>query len=219
MAYLLLFLEGILTFVSPCLLPMLPVYALYFAGDGKKGTGRTLAHALGFVAGFTLVFLALGAFAGSLGSLLVRHQVVFNIVTGAIVVAFGLAYLGVFRLPWLTGMQDRKVAITGFLSAVLFGMVFSISWTPCVGPFLGSALTQASQSASALRGILLLLCFSAGLGIPFVLGAMLIDRLKSVFDFIKRHYGVITKVSGALLIAVGIAIATGLWGRLLALLA
>ena len=108
--------------------------------------------------------------------------------------------------------------VTGLLSAYAFGLVFSISWTPCVGAFLGSALMLASRSGSAAQGALLLLCYSAGLGIPFVLSALLIDRLKGAFDWIKRNYGVITRASGLLLVLIGLAMAFGLLGRLLALL-
>ena len=211
MQYLLSFLEGIITFISPCLLPMLPIYVSYFAGGGEKSTGRTLKNALGFVLGFTVVFICLGAFAGTLGGLLWKYRTVLNVVTGLVVVFFGLNYLGVFKFNIFRGlggsMGEKEL---GFFSSFAFGLVFSIGWTPCVGAFLGSALMLASQQGTALKGILLLLVYSAGLGIPFVVSALLIDKLKGAFGFIKRNYKIINIVCGSLLIAVGVLMMTGL---------
>ena len=218
MQYLISFLEGIITFISPCLLPMLPVYLSYFAGGGEQGTRRTLANAAGFVLGFTCIFVAMGALAGTVGGFLAGHGRLVDLVCGGVVICFGLSYLGVFRLPF-AGRQGR--AVSGemvFFSAVLFGMVFSLGWTPCVGAFLGSALMLASQQGQALVGMGMLLCYSLGLGIPFLLSAVLIDRLKSAFDLIKKHYTLIDRICGALLILVGIFMATGHLGRLLAVL-
>jgi cytochrome c-type biogenesis protein len=220
MQYILLFLEGIITFISPCLLPMLPIYLSYFAGE-KSGKGSGLVGALGFVSGFTLVFILMGAFSGTVGSLFLRHQTVVNIVTGAIVILFGLSFLGVIKINFGKGMNSKHLSserTAGFWSAFLFGIVFSIGWTPCVGTFLGSALMIAAQQGSVLTGILLLLVYSLGLGIPFIVSALLIDKLKTTFDFIKRHYQVITTVSGIFLIIVGILMVTGRLGRLLAAL-
>lgn len=219
MQYVIAFLEGIITFISPCLLPMLPVYISYFAGGGERNTGRALRGALGFVAGFTVVFLLLGALAGTAGSLLREYRTAVNLVTGLIVVFFGLNYLGVFRLKLFRGSRwTVNTDSMGFFPAVLFGMVFSVGWTPCVGAFLGSALMLASQQAHLAEGILMLLAYSLGLGIPFVLSAVLIDYVKTGFDWIKQHYGVINVISGGLLVLVGILMASGLLGRLLSLL-
>lgn len=219
MQYVIAFLEGIVTFISPCLLPMLPVYISYFAGGGDRSTGKTLKNALGFVAGFTVVFVALGALAGTLGSFLKEYQAGVNLVSGLIVVFFGLNFLGVFKLNLFRGggsaVQTHKM---GFFSALVFGMVFSVGWTPCVGTFLGSALMLASQQAHAAEGMLMLLAYSLGLGIPFVLSAVLIDYLKSAFQWIKKNYRVINAVSGSLLILIGILMATGMLGRFLSLL-
>ena len=219
MQYLISFLEGIVTFISPCLLPMLPVYISYFAGGEVRGTGRTVRNALGFVLGFTLVFVAMGALAGTLGSFLQNHQTAVNVISGLIVIAFGLHFLGVFQLNFFRG-SSRSVRSEdmGFFPAVLFGVVFSLGWTPCVGAFLGSALALASQQGHVGTGMLMLLAYSLGLGIPFLFSAVLIDRLKSAFDWIKRHYGIINRVCGVLLILVGILMATGTMGRLLSLL-
>jgi cytochrome c-type biogenesis protein len=219
MQYLIAFLEGIITFISPCLLPMLPIYISYFAGGGQRSTGKTLKGALGFVAGFTLVFIAMGALAGTVGGFLREYQTAVNIVSGLIVVVFGLNFLGIFKLNLFKGSQHAvKTGDMGFLSAFVFGVIFSVGWTPCVGAFLGSALMLASQQAHAVEGMLMLLAYSLGLGIPFVLSAVLIDYLKGAFGWIKKNYAVINTVSGVALILVGILMMTGTLGRLLSLL-
>ena len=219
MQYLLLFLEGVITFISPCLLPMLPIYLSFFAA-GDTDRRRTLRNALGFVLGFTIVFIIMGAFMGVMGKLVREYQTVLNIVTGAIVILFGLNFMGVLKIGFLNraSQQDANVKDLNFLSSMLFGIVFSIGWTPCVGAFLGSALLLASQGGSLLQGIVMLLAFSLGLGIPFVVSALLVDRLKGAFDFIKRHYRVINLVSGLVLVIVGILMATGYMGYWLSLL-
>lgn len=216
MQYIISFLEGIITFISPCLLPMIPIYLTYFAGSGERTTKKTVIGALGFVSGFTLVFVAMGALAGSIGSLFTRHQHIVNIVCGLIVIFFGLNFMGVFKINLFKGMKKSvNTDNMNFFSAVLFGIVFSLGWTPCVGAFLGSALMMASREGQALQGILMLLCYSLGLGIPFILSAVLIDSLKGAFTFIKKHYKIINFVSGCLLIIVGILMATGTLGRIL----
>lgn len=219
MQYFIAFLEGIITFISPCLLPLLPVYVSYFAGGEERTTWKTLKNAFGFVTGFTVVFVLMGALAGAVGGFLKEYQTAVNIITGGIVVLFGLNFLGVIRLKLFRGMKhSSEQSAPGFFSSLLFGMVFSVSWTPCVGAFLGSALMLASQQGQTLVGVLMLFAYSLGLGVPFVAGAVLIDKLKSAFDFIKRNYKVINVISGFLLILVGIFMMTGLLGRLLAVL-
>lgn len=219
MQYLLLFLEGIITFISPCLLPMLPVYVSFFSA-GEPDRRRTLKNSLGFVFGFTLVFVALGAFAGTLGKALTQHAAAVNIVTGAVVILLGLNFIGVINIGFLnrTTQKSTNVGNLRFHSSVLFGIVFSIGWTPCVGAFLGSALMMASQQGGMTAGAFMLLIYSLGLGIPFVVSALLLDRLKSAFGFIKRRYRIINFISGALLVVVGILMATGLMGQFLSLL-
>lgn len=218
MQYLISLLEGVITFLSPCLLPMLPVYISYFAG-GQAGSKKTVTNALGFILGFTLVFTAMGALAGTLGSFLRRYQTAVNIVSGGVVILFGLHYLGVFKWSLFRGSSANvDTQNLGFLSSVLFGAVFSIGWTPCVGVFLGSALMLASQQGHVLEGTLMLLVYSMGLGIPFFLSALLIDKLKGAFAFVKRNYTVINRICGVFLILVGIVMATGMMNRLLSLL-
>ena len=219
MQYLISFLEGVTTFISPCLLPMLPIYISYFAGgSGNRSTKKALKNALGFVLGFTVVFIALGAVAGTLGSLLREYRTIINIVTGAVVVFFGLHFLGLFELNIFKGTKGfSRGKELGFFSAVLFGVIFSVGWTPCVGVFLGSALMLASQQGETMTGILMLLSYSIGLGIPFIVSAVLIDKLKSTFNFIKKHYRIINTVCGTLLIAVGLLMMTGSLGKILSL--
>ena len=215
MQYAITFLEGIISFISPCMLPMLPIYISYFAG-GSGSKHRVLLRAICFVLGFTATFSLLGLFAGTLGSLLSMHQTAVNIITGIIVIIFGLSYLDVIKLPFFKGMQSGRKIESAF-SAFLFGMIYSISLTPCVGAFLGSALMLASNSSTALTGFFLLIAYSLGLGIPFIISAVLIDKLNSAFTFIKKHYKVINLICGIFLIVVGLMMAFGLLGKLLAL--
>ena len=211
--YLITFLEGIISFISPCMLPMLPIYVSYFAGGADKKE-HILKRAVCCVLGFTVVFSALGIFAGTLGNFLAKYETAVNIVTGAVVIIFGLGYLEVIALPFFKGIQNFK-KLDGAFSAFVFGMIYSVSLTPCVGAFLGSALMLASNSQTAFQGLLLLLLYSAGLGIPFVVSAVLLDKLGEVFDFIKKHYGVINKVCGIFLIVVGISMMFGFMNALL----
>lgn len=215
MQYILAFLEGIITFISPCLLPMLPVYVSYFAGNNNKTTAKTLTNAIGFVCGFTTVFITLGALAGTVGSFLAKYQVAVNIVTGLVVVFFGLNFMGVLKLNIFKGMSKGKNENElGFFSSYIFGLSFSISWTPCVGVFLGSALMLASQQGTIITGIVMLVLYSLGLGIPFVLSAVLIEKLKTTFNFIKKNYKVINIICGVLLIIVGLLMMSGLLSKL-----
>ena len=219
MEYLISFLEGIIAFLSPCLLPMLPIYISYFAGGGERTMKKTLTNVSGFVLGFTAVFVAMGALAGTLGSFLTRYQTWVNLVCGLVVIFFGLNYMGVLKLKLFQGGgRDMDASNMGFGSAVLFGIIFSVGWTPCVGAFLGSALMLASQQGSMLRGIGMLLAYSLGLGVPFFMSAVLIDKLKAAFNWVKSHYRAVNLVAGGLLVLVGILMATGLLGRLLAVL-
>ena len=219
MDYIATFPEGVITFVSPCLLPMLPLYLAYFAGDANESVAskggshlvRTIGHALGFVLGFTLVFVLMGVAAGAIGGLLVEHAAVVNVVCGLVVIVFGLHYAGVFESKLLN--RTLKPATSGkphsFASSVAFGVVFAIGWTPCVGVFLGSALALAATSSSALHGMALLLCYSAGLALPLLVSAIAIDQLAGAFDAIKRNYRTINRVCGILLVIMGALMATG----------
>jgi cytochrome c-type biogenesis protein len=219
MQYIVVFLEGIITFISPCLLPMIPIYISYFAGGGERETKRTLKCASGFVLGFTIVFTLMGALAGTVGSFLREYQIAVNIISGVIVIFFGLNFLGVIKMNLFKG-SSRSVDTNnmGLISAILFGIIFSIGWTPCVGAFLGSALMMASQQGSAMTGVLMLLIYSLGLGVPFIFSAVLIDKLKTAFDWIKRNYNVINTICGSFLIIVGLMMATGTMGKLISII-
>lgn len=214
MQYLITFLEGIISFISPCMLPMLPLYISYFAGNADHKRNIFL-RAGAFVLGFTAVFTALGLFAGTLGGFLAKYQTAVNLICGIIVILFGLSYLEVISLPFFRGMTAGRNVTTVF-SAFLFGMIYSVSLTPCVGAFLGSALMLASTSGGAAKGALLLLVYSLGLGIPFLFSAVLIDKLQSAFGFIKSHYRIINLICGIFLILVGLLMALGYMNSLLA---
>ncbi|MDO4746406.1 MAG: cytochrome c biogenesis protein CcdA [Bacillota bacterium] len=216
MQYLISFLEGIITFISPCILPMLPIYVSYFAGGGERQTRKTMMNAMGFVVGFTVVFVIMGMMAGTVGGFLREYQMAVNIITGAIVIVFGASFLGLFKLNIFKGINKQMdTHELGFFSSLVFGLVFSIGWTPCVGAFLGSALMMASQQGQMLTGMLMLLAYSIGLGIPFIISAILIDQLKSAFGWIKKNYKVINIVCGVFLIIIGIHMATGTMGYFL----
>ena len=156
MQYAVAFLEGIITFISPCLLPMLPIYISYFAGGGERSTKKTLLGALGFVSGFTVIFVAMGTLAGTIGSFLREYKGAVNLISGLIVILFGLNFLGIFKMNLFRGgsktLNSREM---GFFPAMLFGIIFSLGWTPCVGAFLGSALMLAAQQGHVIKGMLI----------------------------------------------------------------
>lgn len=218
MQYFITFLEGIISFISPCMLPLLPLYITYFAGGtDKKDTEkkyRVFFRALSFVAGFTLIFSLMGLFAGSIGALFRAHSVIVNIVTGAVVVVFGLSYLGIIPMNYLKGSKGGRYA-GSVVSAFVFGIIYSVSLTPCIGAFLGSALMMASNSGTAFTGVLLLITYSLGLGIPFLISALLTESLSAFFGTVKKHYRIINLVSGLFLIALGVLMMTGLFTRII----
>lgn len=218
MQYFIAFLEGIITFISPCLLPMIPLYVSYFAGGKERTTKKTVKNALGFILGFTIVFVLMGALAGTFGQLLNEYKKIVDLVTGLVVIFFGLNFLGVFKFNLFKGSKKAKTENLGFFSSMVFGIVFSIGWTPCVGAFLGSALMMAASQGQATEGIIMLLLYSLGLGIPFFISAILIDKLRGAFTFIKKHYKVINTACGCLLVVVGVLMATGLFGKFINLL-
>ena len=217
MTYLVTFLEGLLSFISPCMLPLLPVYLSFFAGSADK-KGPKLLRTLAFVLGFTLSFIVFGLVLSALGVLLNAYKTVVNIVCGLVMVFFGLTVAEIVKLPFLAGRQVR-VQVAGVFSAFVFGLVYPINMMPCVGAFLGSALALATAGGSMLQGALLLTVYSMGLGVPFILSALLMSHLTDLFTKIKSHYGVIKKISGAVLIVVGVLTACGVFEKLMALFA
>lgn len=200
------FLAGLVSFLSPCVLPLVPSYL------GVIGGARApLPRALGFILGFGLVFVALGATASSLGSLLAPHKVLLGQVSAVLIVFFGLVMLGVIRLPLL--MRDtRALADAGGYGPVALGAAFAFGWSPCLGPALGSILGLAASTASLSSGVALLGAYTLGLAVPFLLAALLWNRLN--LRRLNRFSGVFERVGGAILVAVGILMLTGQFTRL-----
>ena len=193
------FLEGILSFVSPCILPMVPVYMVYFAGQDGSRT-RAFKNALAFTIGFSAVFIVLGVFAGSVGSVLAAHRRAVEYVAAGVIALLGSGFLFNLPLPF-KGMNARRMALPGdMVKAFAFGMAFSVYLTPCVGAFLGAALMTAASEGGAVKGAWLLAEYSAGLAIPFIVSALLIERLKGVFGFFKTHARTASAFSGIMLI-------------------
>ncbi len=207
MNYLFTFLEGIASFISPCLLPMLPIYISYFVGeDDDNKTVKAIINSIGFVLGFTIVFLLLSIFASSLGTLISENIRYLKIVFGVVIILLGLNYMGILKISFLnrTKKFNSSKENFNFFKAIIFGILFSISWTPCIGTFLSSALILVAKEQDMLKGIILMLVYSVGLGIPFIISAILLEKLKELFNFIKRNYGKIKIISGLVLIIMGI---------------
>ncbi len=212
--YMLSFLEGILTFISPCILPMLPIYFFYLAAVAEEEDikrGRLLVNSIAFVLGFTLIFVILGATATTLGSFLKEHIDIFRKISGIIMVILGLNFIGIIQLGFLN--VDKRFNYDfkemNFLKSIVFGMVFAFGWTPCVGVFLGSALLLAGNADSIAQGIILLLLYSVGLGLPFILSAILFDAAKNVLRGMQKHSRIISFVSGLVLVLAGLLMLTG----------
>ena len=208
MDYIFTFLEGLASFISPCLLPMLPIYISYFVGENDKKTSKAVINALGFVLGFSTIFLILSIFASQLGIIISNNIKYIKIIFGIIIILFGLNYMEILQIRFLNKAKEIKnnVKDLTFIKAVIFGILFSISWTPCIGTFLSSALLLVAKQQNMLEGIFLMIVYCIGLGIPFVISVLLIEKLKEMFNFIKRNYNIIKKISGIILIVMGIYI-------------
>ena len=213
MNYLFTFIEGILTFISPCILPMLPIYFLYLAGISQgdvaqANKNKLLFNSIGFVIGFTLIFVLLGATVTSIGHFLTGHKDTIRKISGIIMITFGLNFAGIIKLNFLNFEKrlEYKFIKLNFFRSIIFGMVFGFGWSPCLGAFLGSALALASNSKTVLGGIMLLVVYSMGLAIPFVLSAIVFEKIKGVFKQIQKHSGIINKASGLLLIIAGVLV-------------
>ena len=167
---------------------------------------KSIINSLGFVCGFSIIFILLGVFAGTFGKFVHEYTDYINIIFGIFLIIIGLNYIGVLFIKFLNktkGTNQEKKNLT-FITSVLFGIIFSLSWTPCVGAFLSSALILASTTGSVLKGASLLLIYSLGLAIPFIVTTLFLEKMKSTFDFIKKHYNIINKISGSILILSGV---------------
>ena len=215
------FTAGILSFLSPCVLPLVPSYVTFVTGLSLEDVSRTrrvaLVHSLLFVCGFTAIFVALGAGATALGVLLAAWREWITRIGGVLLIIFGLILLEVIRVPAL--VRDRRIYLAdkpvGYLGSVLVGVAFGAGWTPCIGPVLGGILSLASATASVGRGVALLLAYSAGLAIPFVLASLAIERFLALFVRMRSQLAWVSRISGALLIVVGLLLVSG-WFTLLA---
>ena len=224
---------GLLSFISPCVLPLVPGYLSYISGlslddlrgspavAGGPGVGVAVApsaaarrqvvrSSLAFILGFSIVFISLGAAASAIGRFLLSQQEIFSRIAGAIVIIFGLHTMGVLRIEWL--YQEKRVHTTrkpaGLVGAMLIGIAFAFGWTPCIGPILGGILTLAGTQETVGEGVRLLSVYSLGLGVPFLATALMINRFFTAMARIRRHYHTIEIVSGALLVVIGLLIFT-----------
>ena len=214
------FAAGLLSFLSPCVLPLVPSYIGFLTGmtapDAVNRRRITVTHALFFVLGFTLVFLALGAGASAFGAALKSQKLLLARIGGVIIILFGLWTVGIVKLPFLEREQRFQVdeKPVGYLGSSLVGMAFAAGWVPCIGPILGAILTLTASEGDLSRGMALLTAYSAGLAIPFVLAAFALDAFLDWFKGFRRHLGTVKVVSGILLIAVGILLVSGDFTRL-----
>lgn len=206
MEYIFTFIEGIASFISPCILPMLPIYISYFVGKEEKKTSKTLINAIGFVLGFTIVFILLSVFASTLGATISGYIKYIKIIFGIVIILLGLNYMEILKIKALSKTKQLKADTKNlnFIKSLIFGILFSISWTPCIGTFLSAALILIAKQQNIAKGIILMIIYSIGLGIPFIISAILIEKLKEIFNFIKKNYSKIKKISGIILIIMGI---------------
>ena len=210
------FTAGILSFLSPCVLPLVPSYLAYVGGSGAAKRSVLLRNAALFVVGFSSIFIALGASASALGSLLRSQREALTIGGGVLVILFGLVLLGVIRLPVLmrdTRVQARHDASTP-VGAVLLGMAFAAGWTPCIGPVLGGILTLAGASGTLLEGVTMLAVYSAGLAVPFLLAALALDPFLRASRRVRHWLPWVERAAGGLLVVAGVLMVTGTYTRL-----
>ncbi|GAA1477943.1 cytochrome c biogenesis protein CcdA [Nocardioides aestuarii] len=209
---------GLVSFFSPCVIPLLPGYLSYATGLGGADLeharrGRMVAGAVLFVLGFSLVFVALGSLSGALGAWLITWQRQITVVLGVLTIVLGLAFAGL--VPWLQrDWRVHRVPAVGLAAAPLLGVLFGLGWTPCIGPTLGVITTLSINEATAARGALLSGVYALGLGLPFVLAALAYRRMLGAFGWIRRHQQWVTRIGGLMLVAVGVLLVTGLWAEI-----
>ncbi len=212
-------LGGLVSFFSPCVLPLVPGYLSYVTGVGgtdliEARKGRMVAGAGLFVLGFTFVFVSGGALFGYFGRTLLEHQDVLNKVLGGLMIAMGLFFMGL--MPWFTQREFRfhTRPATGLVGAPVLGALFGIGWVPCIGPTLTSVNALALEQASAGRGALLMVAYCLGLGLPFVLAAVAFRKALGAFAWVKRHYAWVLRIGGGMMITIGLLMLTGAWDRI-----
>ncbi len=218
------FSAGLLSFLSPCVLPLVPSYVTFITGMGLEDVTRsrrtTMLHAFMFVIGFSLIFVALGAGATAIGQLMLAYRTWIARAGGVLIVVMGLWMLGVFKFAAL--QQERRMHLSdkpiGYLGTVVVGIAFGAGWSPCLGPTLGAILMMAANQTELAKGVGLLSAYSAGLAVPFLLSALLIDRFLVFFQKFKRNIGTVNRIAGVLLIVVGVLMFTGWFERLAAML-
>ena len=214
------FTAGLLSFLSPCVLPLIPSYVTFITGlsldDATQARRAALVHSLLFVLGFSLIFIALGAGATALGRLLIAYRDVITKVGGVLIIVFGLYLLGLFNVAAFA--RERRVHLSdkpaGYMGTVLVGIAFGAGWTPCIGPILGSILIYTSSAADLNRGLVLLLAYSLGLAVPFVASALALQRFLGFFTRVRSKLLVLSRASGALLVVVGVLMITNQFTRL-----
>ena len=217
------FLAGVLSFISPCVLPLIPGYLSFVSGvtlDEMRGTAagpasshtrrRAVTMSVAFVLGFSLVFVSLGASATAIGTVLMEHLSLLGKIAGVVIILFGLHMMGVLRIGWLYSEKRMQTSSkpAGFFGAMLVGIAFAFGWTPCIGPILAAILAVAATQESVGEGVKLLAVYSAGLGVPFIATSLAINKFFAASARIRKHYHMIEVVSGVLLVAVGILIFT-----------
>ncbi|MDN5572061.1 MAG: cytochrome c biogenesis protein CcdA [Propionibacteriaceae bacterium] len=212
---------GVVSFFSPCVLPLLPGYLSYATGlattdvmSGRGPRGRLLLGTGLFVAGFAFVFVSTGALFGGLGALLMQWSRPLTIVAGVLAIVLGLVFAGVVRFGQNTVRLSTAPGF-GLAAAPVLGIVFGIGWTPCIGPTLAVVLTLALNEGTAVRGAVLALAYALGLGLPFLVAALAFDKMATTLNWVKRHHATLQRLGGALMIAVGVLLLTGLWDRLM----
>lgn len=224
------FSAGLLSFLSPCVLPLVPSYLVFITGvsieelsrqeSAKQVRKKVILSALFFILGFSIIFIALGASATFIGKFLANNIRWVEIIGGLFIILMGLHFAGILRIRFL----DRERAVhlekkpLGLLGTLVVGLAFGAGWTPCVGPILGSILTLAATTQSVVKGVVLLAFYSAGLGLPFLVAGLLLHRFFEYFQSIRKHFKVIAIAGGLLLIIMGLALLTGSFSRLTSLL-
>lgn len=206
MEYLQIFIAGITTFITPCMLPMVPIYLAYFAGENSKDKKTLYRNTLAFILGFTIVFVALGVFASFLNTYILKYRKYINIVFGIFLILNGLNFMGIFKSKVLNKEVkiDKEIKKFNIFGSMLFGILFALGWSPCLGPLLTVALEKAATSEYVLEGAFMLFTYSLGIGVPFFLSSIFMAEFKDAFNKIKNNYDIIMRVIGILLVIYGI---------------